>query len=67
MTLMIITNISSIVAQRSLFTSENTLAASMARLTSGLRANSAKDDAAGSVMLAQANQLPKSVLSVIED
>jgi len=44
---MINTNISSMVAQRSLFTSENALAVSMARLTSGLRVNSAKDDAAG--------------------
>lgn len=47
MTSMISTNISSMVAQRSLFTSENALAVSMARLTSGLRVNSAKDDAAG--------------------
>ena len=47
MTSMINTNISSMVAQRSLFTSENALAVSMARLTSGLRVNSAKDDAAG--------------------
>jgi flagellin len=44
---MINTNISSMVAQRSLFNSENALAVSMARLTSGLRVNSAKDDAAG--------------------
>ena len=47
MTSMINTNISSMVAQRSLFTSESALAVSMARLTSGLRVNSAKDDAAG--------------------
>lgn len=47
MTSMINTNISSMVAQRSLFTSENALAVSMARLTSGLRVNSSKDDAAG--------------------
>ena len=47
MTSIINTNISSMVAQRSLFTSENALAVSMARLTSGLRLNSAKDDAAG--------------------
>ena len=47
MTSMINTNISSMVAQRSLFNSENALAVSMARLTSGLRVNSAKDDAAG--------------------
>ena len=47
MTSMTNTNISSMVAQRSLFSSENALAVSMARLTSGLRVNSAKDDAAG--------------------
>lgn len=47
MTSMINTNISSMVAQRSLFNSESALAVSMARLTSGLRVNSAKDDAAG--------------------
>ena len=47
MTSMINTNISSMIAQRSLFNSENALAVSMARLTSGLRVNSAKDDAAG--------------------
>ena len=41
------TNISSITAQRNLATSQMSLATSMQRLSSGLRINSAKDDAAG--------------------
>jgi flagellin len=41
------TNIASLNAQRSLNTSQNSLATSMQRLSSGLRVNSAKDDAAG--------------------
>jgi flagellin len=41
------TNINSINAQRSLASTSNTLATAMARLSSGLRVNSAKDDAAG--------------------
>ena len=41
------TNISSLNAQRNLATSANSLATSMSRLSSGLRVNSAKDDAAG--------------------
>jgi flagellin len=41
------TNISSLNAQRQLSTSQGQLATSMARLSSGLRVNSAKDDAAG--------------------
>lgn len=41
------TNISSLNAQRNLTTSQNTLATSLQRLSSGLRINSAKDDAAG--------------------
>lgn len=41
------TNISSINAQRNLTKSNNTLQTSMERLSSGLRVNSAKDDAAG--------------------
>jgi flagellin len=40
-------NISSLNAQRNLSASANTLATSMQRLSSGLRINSAKDDAAG--------------------
>ena len=41
------TNISSLNAQRNLNTSQSSLATSMQRLSSGLRVNSAKDDAAG--------------------
>jgi flagellin len=41
------TNINSLNAQRSLAGTANSLATSMARLSSGLRVNSAKDDAAG--------------------
>ena len=41
------TNIISLNAQRNLGTSQNSLATSMQRLSSGLRVNSAKDDAAG--------------------
>jgi len=41
------TNIPSMNAQRSLANTQNSLAVSMARLSSGLRVNSAKDDAAG--------------------
>ena len=41
------TNVSSLNAQRNLTSSQNSLATSMQRLSSGLRVNSAKDDAAG--------------------
>ena len=41
------TNISSLNAQRNMGTSQGALATSMQRLSSGLRVNSAKDDAAG--------------------
>jgi flagellin len=41
------TNINSLTAQRNLGMSQNSLATSMQRLSSGLRVNSAKDDAAG--------------------
>ena len=41
------TNVASLNAQRNLNTSQTALAVSMQRLSSGLRVNSAKDDAAG--------------------
>ena len=41
------TNVNSLTAQRQLGVSQNSMATSMARLSSGLRINSAKDDAAG--------------------
>jgi flagellin len=47
MTQSINTNIASLNAQRSMSQSQNSLATSMQRLSSGLRINSAKDDAAG--------------------
>ena len=55
------TNIASLNAQRNLNTSQAALATSLQRLSSGLRINSAKDDAAGlaiaSRMTAQINGL----------
>src|SRR3954464_14594865 len=47
MPLTINTNIASLDAQRNLNMSQNSLSTSMQRLSSGLRINSAKDDAAG--------------------
>ncbi|MBP7204447.1 MAG: flagellin FliC [Propionivibrio sp.] len=47
MALTINTNVASLNAQRNLNTSQGTLKTSMQRLSSGLRVNSAKDDAAG--------------------
>src|SRR5436190_22250416 len=47
MTMTINTNVVSLNAQRHLTTSQSSLATSMERLSSGLRVNSAKDDAAG--------------------
>ena len=47
MALSVITNTSSLNAQRNLSNSSNNLATSMERLSSGMRINSAKDDAAG--------------------
>jgi flagellin len=47
MTLSINTNIGSLDAQRNLAASQSSLSTSMQRLSSGLRINSAKDDAAG--------------------
>ena len=41
------TNVSSLNAQRNLTTSQASLATSMQRLSSGLRVNSSRDDAAG--------------------
>ena len=47
MSLIINTNIASLNAQRNLATSQSSLSTSMQRLSSGLRINSARDDAAG--------------------
>ena len=47
MAMTINTNVASMTAQRNLSSSQNALSTSMQRLSSGLRVNSAKDDAAG--------------------
>ncbi|MDA9282789.1 flagellin, partial [Pseudomonadales bacterium] len=47
MALTVNTNIASLTAQRNLTGSQSDLATSLERLSSGLRINSAKDDAAG--------------------
>ena len=47
MAISINTNVASLNAQRNLSASQTNLAKSMQRLSSGLRINSAKDDAAG--------------------
>jgi flagellin len=47
MAMTINTNVASLTAQRNLSSSQNSLSTSMQRLSSGLRVNSAKDDAAG--------------------
>jgi flagellin len=47
MALVINTNVASLNAQRNISSSQNSLATSLQRLSSGLRVNSAKDDAAG--------------------
>lgn len=52
------TNVASLTAQRNLVDSQNTLNKSLARLSSGLRINSAKDDAAG---LAISNRMTSQV------
>ena len=47
MTMSVNTNVGSLNAQRNLSASQSSLATSMQRLSSGMRINSAKDDAAG--------------------
>ncbi len=47
MSMVINTNVASLNAQRNLYASQNTLDQALQRLSSGLRINSAKDDAAG--------------------
>ena len=61
MPLVINTNISSLTAQRNLSTNTGSLAGSVQRLSSGLRVNSAKDDAAG---LAVSSKLRAQIASV---
>ena len=47
MAMTINTNVNSLNAQRNAMATQNSLATSMQRLSSGLRVNSARDDAAG--------------------
>jgi len=47
MTISVLTNVTSLNAQRNLNSTQNALAASIGRLSSGMRINSASDDAAG--------------------
>lgn len=61
MALTVNTNVSSINAQRSLNSSQNSLATSMARLSSGLRVNGAKDDAAGLAIAERMNSQVKAM------
>ena len=49
------TNIPSLNAQRNLNTSQTSLATALQRLSSGLRVNSAKDDAAGLAIATRMN------------
>ncbi len=58
MALSINTNMASLVAQKNVAKSQNTLGQTMERLSSGMRINSAKDDAAGSAI---ANRLTSQV------
>ncbi|AFL72827.1 flagellin [Thiocystis violascens] len=53
MSLVINTNVASLNAQRNITKSQSSLSQSMERLSSGLRINSAKDDAAGSAIVSR--------------
>ena len=57
------TNISSLTAQRSASRTQNDLSTAIARLSSGLRINSAKDDAAG---LAIADRMTTQIRGLIQ-
>ena len=59
MTQIINTNLTSLNAQRNLSTSQNNLAVSIQRLSSGMRVNSAKDDAAGLAIAERMNAQAK--------
>jgi hypothetical protein len=56
------TNMASLFAQNSLANAQNNLATSVQRLSSGLRINSAKDDAAGLAISNQNHAVPSSRL-----
>ena len=59
MTQIINTNLASLNAQRNLSNSQNNLSVSLQRLSSGLRGNSAKDDAAGLAIAERMNAQAK--------
>ena len=63
------TNVQSLNAQRNSANSQTSLSTSLQRLSSGLRINSAKDDAAGlaitTSMTAQINGMNQGILSLI--
>jgi flagellin len=61
MPMMINTNVVSMNAQRNLTTNQSSLATSMQRLSSGLRVNSAKDDAAGLAIADRMNAQVKGI------
>ena len=61
MPMMINTNVVSMNAQRNLTTSQSSLATSMQRLSSGLRVNSARDDAAGLAIADRMNAQVKGI------
>ena len=58
MALTIFTNVSSLNAQRNLSASQAGLTTTMQRLSSGLRVNTAKDDAAGLAIGTKMDSLP---------
>ena len=61
MSMMINTNVVSMNAQRNLTTNQSSLATSMQRLSSGLRVNSARDDAAGLAIADRMNAQVKGI------
>ena len=61
------TNLASLNAQRSLNTSQGSLATSMQRLSSGMRVNSAKDDAAGLAIAERMNSQVRGMNAAIRN
>ena len=59
MSLSILTNVSALEIQQNLLNSSNSVAMSMQRLSSGLRINSAADDAAGFTISQNLTVLPE--------
>ena len=61
------TNVNSLTAQRNLSSSQGTLATSMQRLSSGLRINNAKDDAAGLAIADRMNAQVKGITVAVRN